>query len=67
MPQDIRIASFYNSQVLNEYYPPISCVDFDIKELGTMAARVLLEALDGEEKAGKITMGYNVILKESTK
>ena len=67
VPQDIRIASFYNSQVLNEYYPPISCVDFDIKELGTMAARVLLEALDGEEKAGKITMGYNVILKESTK
>lgn len=67
VPQDIRIASFYNSQVLNEYYPPISCVDFDIKELGTMAARVLLEVLDGEEKAGKITMGYNVILKESTK
>lgn len=67
VPQDIRIASFYNSQVLNEYYPPISCVDFDIKELGTMAARVLLETLDGEKKAGKITMGYNVILKESTK
>lgn len=67
VPSDIKVASFYNSQILNEYYPPISCVDFDIIELGTMASRVLLDLLNGEEKSGKITLGYNVILKESTK
>lgn len=67
VPTDIKVASFYNSQVLNEYYPPISCVDFDIKELGTMASRVLLDVLNGEEKPEKIILGYNVILKESTK
>lgn len=67
VPEDIKVASFYNSQMLNEYDPPISCVDFNIKELGSMAARVLMELLNGEEKTGKITLGYNVILKESTK
>ncbi|MDE7476628.1 MAG: LacI family transcriptional regulator, partial [Lachnospiraceae bacterium] len=49
VPQDIKIASFYNSQVLNEYYPPISCVDFDIKELGVMAAKTLIDLLQGKE------------------
>lgn len=67
VPEDIKVASFYNSQVLNEYYPPISCVDFDIKEMGAMASRMLLNLLHGEEKLEKITLGYNVILKESTK
>lgn len=67
VPQDIKVASFYNSQVLNEYYPPISCVDFDIKELGVMASKTLLDMLQGKETARKLTLGYNVILKESTK
>ncbi len=67
VPQDIKVASFYNSQVLNEYYPPISCVDFNIKELGAMASKTLLDMLQGKETARKLTLGYNVILKESTK
>lgn len=67
VPEDIKVASFYNSQILNEYYPPISCVDFDIIELGTMASRVLFDVLNGEAKTDKIILGYNVILKESTK
>lgn len=67
VPEDIKVAAFYNSQVLNEYYPSISCVEFDIKELGTMASRMLFDILNGEEKNGKIILGYNVVLKESTK
>lgn len=67
VPQDIKVASFYNSQILNEYEPPISCVDFNIKELGVMAAKTLLDMLQGKETARKLTLGYNVILKESTK
>lgn len=67
VPKDIKIASFYNSQVLNEYYPPISCVDFNIKELGAVASKTLLDLLLGKEAVQKCTLGYNVILKESTK
>lgn len=67
IPQDIMVASFYNSKVLNEYYPPISCVEFNIKELGQMAAKVLLDILQGKEGADRFVLGYNVILKESTK
>ena len=67
VPKDIKIASFYNSQVLNAYYPPISCVDFNIKELGAVASKTLLDMLLGKEAVQKRTLGYNVILKESTK
>ena len=67
VPKDIKIASFYNSQVLNAYYPPISCVDFNIKELGAVTSKTLLDMLLGKESVQKRTLGYNVILKESTK
>lgn len=67
VPQDIMVASFYNNQVLNEYYPPISCVDFNIKELGQRAAKTLLDILQGKDSVKKQMLGYNVILKESTK
>ena len=48
-------------------HPPISCVDFNIKELGAMAAKMLLDMLLGKDGVQKCTLGYNVILKESTK
>lgn len=67
VPKDIKVASLYNSRLLDEYYPSISCVEFDIKKLGTTAGRVLLERLNGDMKPKKIILGYNVILKDSTK
>lgn len=67
IPQDIRIASFYNSSVLDSYYPPISCLEFDMKELGMTAAKMLFDVLEGNATSEKIVLGYRVILKDSTK
>lgn len=67
IPRDIRVASFYNSQVLEEYYPPISCVSLDIHELAATAASTLYEILNGETKPKRIVLGYQVLLKDSTR
>lgn len=67
IPEDIKIASFYNSNLLGEYYPPITCTEFDIKELGITASKLLLDLLNEQEVPSKMMMGYKVILKESTK
>ena len=66
VPRDIKIASFYNSQVLEEYYPPISCVNLDIGELATRAAEILFDVLHGRDAQKRTLLGYQVLLKEST-
>lgn len=66
IPQDIKVASFYNSEILNQHYPSISCVDFNIKELGTKASITLHELLRGNHPRKHMILGYDVVLKEST-
>lgn len=67
VPNNIKVASFYNSRLLDEYFPSISCVEFDIRKLGSTAGKVLLDRLNGDMSPRKIVLGYSVILKDSTK
>lgn len=67
IPEDIKVASFYNSSLLDEHYPSITCTEFDINGLGIMASKLLLGLLNEEVVPSKMMMGYKVILKESTK
>lgn len=67
IPEDIRIASFYNSRLLSSSDTPITCLEFDTREMGTVASKMLLDILEGDTTPKKITLGYQVILKNSTK
>jgi len=33
VPERIKVASLHNSNLLDEWYPPVSCVHFDVDEL----------------------------------
>lgn len=67
VPKDIRVASFYNSSVLENNIPSITSLSFDEKELGMVACRGLMDAIEGREIHKATTLGYQVILRESTK
>lgn len=67
IPEDIKIASFYDSQALREYPVSVTALHFDADELGSVACRQLLDTLDGRETEQKIELGYQVVLRESTK
>lgn len=67
IPEDVKVASFYNSEALNQYYPSISCVNFNIRELGTKASIMLHDLLRGDTPRRRLVLGYEVMLKESTK
>ena len=67
IPKDIKIASFYNNSLLSSYEPPITCLEFDIRELGMTAAKMMLDILNGKEITRKVVLGYQVMLKNSTK
>ncbi len=66
LPGDIRVASFYNSSLLNDVKTPVTALQYDPKELGKEACTTLLDMIDGREAEGKRLLGYEVLLKSST-
>lgn len=67
IPQEVRVASFYNSSILENNVPSITSLSFDAKELGMVACRTLLEVVEGAEVKLRTLLPYEVVLKESTK
>jgi len=68
VPGDIRIASFFGSNLLDGNVPSITCVDFGTDDVGLLAAKTLLGIIDEEENVPrKIELGYEIAMKESTK
>ena len=67
IPDDVKIASFYNSSVLENNIPSITSLSFDARELGMTACKNLLSQIDGVEVPRRTLLSYEVVLKESTK
>ncbi len=67
VPTDIKIASFYNSSLLENSLPSITSLDFDTKELGAESCKNLLAQIESQEVAERTLLSYEVIMKESTK
>lgn len=67
VPGDVRVASFYDSTILETHVPSITSLSFDAKELGRVACRTLLDLVEGQEVMQKTLLPYEVVLKESTK
>lgn len=67
IPVEIRIASLYDSAQLEYNTPPVTSLHFDTTELGRRACRTLLEMLGETITEEEQSLGYQVILRESTK
>ena len=67
VPDDIKVASFYNSSVLERNIPSITSLSFDAKELGKTAANTLLKMISGENVPERTLLGYEVMMRESTR
>ena len=67
VPRDVKVASFYNSTVLENNVPSITSLKFDAKELGMVTCRTLLDLIDGLEVKQRTLLPNEVVLKESTK
>ena len=67
IPDDIWVASFYNSPVLENNQPAITTLSYDPRGLGITACQNLLKVIDKEEIPLKTMLGYQVLLKESTR
>ncbi|WP_026510494.1 LacI family DNA-binding transcriptional regulator [Butyrivibrio sp. LC3010] len=67
IPEDIRLASFYNSHMIENAIVPVTSLNFDDRKLGAVATRMLMSLIDGEKVEKQKLKDYEVIMKESTK
>lgn len=67
VPDDIRVASFYNSAFLENHNPPITALNINVKELGIVAGERLIKLIAGDNEMQKALINYEIVLKQSTK
>lgn len=66
IPEDVCLASYYSSSVLEHSLPSITSLKFDARELGREAAKALLDQIEGREVKAQTLLPYQVLLREST-
>lgn len=66
VPQDVKVASFYNSTYLENHNPPVSALHINVKELGRMAGERMVELIQHKPIPQKTLINYEIVLKEST-
>ena len=66
IPQDIRVASFYNSMYLDVCAPPVTALKFKASELGSATASLLLDILEGKDAPHETILGFEMLIRKST-
>lgn len=66
IPEQIRVASFYSSLLVESYVPAVTSLEFDVKELGMTACNTLIDLIEGKEVPEKTLLSYTVAIKETT-
>jgi len=66
VPEDINLASMYDSEALEENIPPITALQFDAEKLARTAYSMLLDAINGNSVNNSLELGYQVAIRRST-
>ncbi|MDK2965738.1 MULTISPECIES: LacI family DNA-binding transcriptional regulator [Lacrimispora] len=66
IPSEIKVASCYGGRLLAGCYPPVTCLEFNVKEIGSVASKKLLDAIHKNADCKKLILGYHVLIKDST-
>lgn len=67
VPTDIKVASFYNSQTLENHFPPTTVVNFDIMQVGKTAGEAMIQMIQGKKMYKTLLDNYELLIRESTK
>lgn len=66
VPEDIKLCSFYDSNLLSTSKPSITSLYFDAKKLGAEGLSMLMRNLDGEDVANLTLRDFNIQMRDST-
>lgn len=66
IPGMVKVASFYNSTLLERHVPAVTALDFDVKSLGEKASEILIEKINDAEVEQVTLLPYAIKLEETT-
>ncbi len=66
IPDDWKLASFYDSSMLDSSSPSVTAIRFDDRQLGAAAAQMLIDLFNGRQPQSRVFRDYRIIFREST-
>lgn len=67
VPEDIRIVSFYDSALMEQYHPPITALHVPVEQLSSKAGELLLDIIDGQEVKKINRVGWELRIRDSSR
>jgi len=67
IPEEVRIATLFESVILDNYVPAITGLTYDVMQLGRIVAEQVLSLIKGKEVPLLTTVEYQIVIKESTR
>ncbi|MBQ8946544.1 MAG: LacI family DNA-binding transcriptional regulator [Lachnospiraceae bacterium] len=67
IPEDIKVASFFNSSLLEHHQPQVTSLKYNVEKLGMTACSTLLDVIEERSTVMVTLLDYEVAIKESTK
>lgn len=67
VPEELRVATLFESIILDNYVPAITGLTYDVMQLGRIVAQQLLTMIQGNEVPVLTTLDYHIVIKESTR
>ena len=66
VPEDVKLCSFYDSNLLSTSKPSITSLYFDAKRLGAECMELLMRNMDGESVTNVVVTDFNIQMRDST-
>lgn len=67
IPADVKVASFHDSAFMATHNPPVTALHINVPELGATAGNILLDMIAGKDVSAKNLVGYEVIVRDSSR
>lgn len=66
VPEDVKLCSFYDSNLLSNSKPSITSLYFDAKRLGAEALSLIMRNLNGDDVTSVLLSEFNIQMRDST-
>jgi len=66
VPEDVKLCSFYDSNLLSNSKPSITSLYFDAKRLGAEALSLIMRNLKGDDVTSVLLSEFNIQMRDST-
>ena len=67
VPEQLALISFDKTDVLDLFYSPLTYINQPLPEMGRLATKILIEAIEGNKEITQINLPGELVIRSSTK